>query len=75
MHVLSGSGPRTIRPWIAQAALAVLLVTVAPAAGVPWVVWVMVGSLVLIASAALLVIGPAEHPGGAPEVRSSPPPS
>jgi hypothetical protein len=75
MHVLSGSGPQVVRRWIAQAALAVILITAAPAAGVPWVVWVMVGSAVLIASAALLAIWPGEHPGGHSEVRSPPPPS
>jgi len=73
MHVLSGPGPHVVRRWIAQAALAVLLIIVAPKAGVPWVVWVMVGSSVLIASAALLVIWPAEHTGGAPDRPGAPP--
>ena len=63
MHVLSGPGHYALRRWLAQAALAFALITLAPAAGVQWVLWVMVGSSVLIASAALLVIWPAEHRG------------
>jgi len=71
MHVLSGPGHHAVRRWTAQGALALVLITVAPAAGVQWVLWVMVGSSVLIASAALLVIWPAEHRGDAPEKRGS----
>ncbi len=73
MHVLSGPGRHAVRRWIAQAALALVLITVAPAAGVQWVLWVMVGSSVLVASAALLVIWPAEHTGDVPKARASPP--
>jgi hypothetical protein len=73
MHVLSGPGLQAVRPWIAQATLAVILITVAPNAGVPWVVWVLVGSAVLIASAALLAIWPGERRDGAPERPGAPP--
>lgn len=75
MHELSGPGHPAVRRWTAQAALALLLITVAPKAGVPWVVWVLVGSSVLVASAALLVIWPGEHTRGTPDMRGPPPPS
>jgi hypothetical protein len=73
MHVLSGPGHHALRRGIAQAALALVLITIAPAAGVQWVLWVMVGSSVLVATAALLVIWPAEHRGDAPQTRASSP--
>jgi hypothetical protein len=72
MHVLSGPGHHALRRWIGQAALALLLIALAPAAGVQWVLWVMGGGLLLVASAALLVIWPEEQRGEAPKTRARP---
>src|ERR1041384_1810988 len=66
-------GPRGCGGWPGGGSLALVLITLAPAAGVLWVLWVMVGSSVLIASAALLAIWPAEHRGDAPQTRASRP--
>jgi hypothetical protein len=70
LHVLPGPAHFALRRGIAQAVLAVILITLAPAAGVQWVHWLMVGSSVPIVSAALLVIWPAEHGKGPREVRA-----